>query len=192
MTAELSGRFVLRIDPRLHAALRAAARQAGLSLNEYCARRLALPAGSLTGPGAEAVRRAASLAGDALVGVVAFGSWARGQQAEMSDVDLMIALADDVEIGRQLYKAWDSAPLRWEEHVVEPHFVHLPAPGARISGLWAEVAVAGVILFERAFAVSKRLVQFREQIAAGRIVRRQIHGQPYWVETGTGPGQEVT
>ena len=44
-----SGRFVLRIDPGLHGALRKAARAAGVSLNEYCARKLATRSSSFTG-----------------------------------------------------------------------------------------------------------------------------------------------
>ena len=55
-----SGRFVLRIEPGLHEALRNAARASGLSLNDYCARRLAAPTnGSEVGGAAHAVRRAA-------------------------------------------------------------------------------------------------------------------------------------
>ena len=78
-----SGRFVLRIDPGLHAALRAAARESGVSLNDYCVRKLALPVGSLaaTDPAGAAVARAAGLFGERLLGVVAYGSWARGGRA---------------------------------------------------------------------------------------------------------------
>ncbi|MCI0434182.1 MAG: type II toxin-antitoxin system HicB family antitoxin, partial [Gemmatimonadetes bacterium] len=62
-----SGRFVMRIDPALHAALRDAARAAGLSLNDYCVRKLAAP-GSPVGPAEEVLKRAASLLGAGLVG----------------------------------------------------------------------------------------------------------------------------
>lgn len=178
----LSGRFVLRIDSSLHAALREAANQAGLSLNEYCARKLVLPGANVTGPAADIVMRAAVLAGGSLVGVVVFGSWARGELADSSDVDLLIVLDEGIPIDRRLYREWDRAPMSWSGHPVEPHFVHPPPPDARLSSVWAEVAVAGVILFEREFVLSRRLVAIREAIAAGRIVRRTLHGQPYWVE----------
>jgi predicted nucleotidyltransferase len=179
---EVSGRFVLRIDPGLHATLRRAAAEAGLSLNEYCARKLALPSAGVTEAAAEAIRSAARVAGASLAGVVAFGSWARGEMATSSDVDLLIVVDDELPIDRALYRAWDEAPVWWDGHPVEPHFVHLPPEGAPVSSVWAEVAVGGVVLFERALVVSRQLVAVREQIAAGRIIRRTIHGQPYWVE----------
>jgi hypothetical protein len=179
MTA--SGRFVLRIDPGVHAALREAARTSGLSLNDYCSRKLTAPANEVVGPAAEVVRRSASLFGDALVGVVAFGSWARDQQREGSDVDVLVVVEAGVPITRDLYRHWDAEPLVWDSRAVEPHFARLPEPGARPSGLWAEAALEGVVLFDRGFALSKHLVQIRRQIVSGTVTRREAHGQPYWV-----------
>jgi len=177
-----SGRFVLRLDPGLHAALRQAARAYGSSLNEYCARRLALPVAGLVGPAGVGVARAAALAGESLLGVVAFGSWARGEAGVRSDVDLLVVVERRVEIGRRLYQQWDEAPVSWNGHRVEPHFVHLPEHGARLSGLWAEVATDGLVLFDRGLVVSRLLVAYRHEIMTGRLVRRTVHGQTYWVE----------
>lgn len=144
--------------------------------------RLAQPPGHLPPAAAAAVERAAAVAGASLLGVAVFGSWARGTLGDRSDVDLLIVLDGTVAVGRDLYRAWDRAPLSWDGHPVEPHFVQLPAPGAPLSSVWAEVAVDGTVLFERDFAVSRHLVGIRQAITAGRIVRRVIHGQPYWVE----------
>jgi predicted nucleotidyltransferase len=177
-----SGRFVLRIEPGLHAALRAAAEEAELSLNEYCRRKLMAPGFQVSGPATEVVGSAIAVVGDALLGVVAFGSWARGEQTARSDVDVLLIVSADVAIRRELYRVWDAKPVFWGRHPVEPHFVHVPDPGARISGLWAEVAVDGVVLFERGLEVSRLLAALRRRIAEGRVVRRRIHGQPYWVE----------
>jgi hypothetical protein len=177
-----SGRFVLRIDPGLHAQLRKSAKEAGLSLNEYCARKLSSPGGDISGPFAEAVRRATSLLGADLLGVMVFGSWARDELSETSDIDLLIVVADARPIHRDLYASWDEAPLVWESHPLEPHFVDLPESGGRISGLWAEAALEGVVLLERGFVLSRRLVEVRRRIADGRLVRRSSHGHPYWVE----------
>jgi len=180
--ATASGRFVLRISPGLHAALRRAATEAGLSLNDYCARKLAAPLGNLAAlrGGPETVERAARLFGDRLVGVAAFGSWARGEPAKGSDVDVLIVLDGRVALARELYRTWDEAPVSWGGRAVEPHFVHLPEPAEGVAGIWAEVALDGLVLFEQGLRLSTRLVQVRREIAAGRIVRRFAHGQPYW------------
>ncbi len=177
-----SGRFVLRIEPGLHAALRAAARDSGVSMNDYCARKLALPAGpsAATAPASAAVARAASLFGGSLRGVVAYGSWARGEAGAGSDVDLLVVLDEGVALTRALYREWDQAPLEWAGRPVEAHFAHLPPPEHLAAGLWAEVALDGIVLFERGFGVSTRLAAIRRDIAAGRIVRREAHGQAYW------------
>jgi hypothetical protein len=97
-------------------------------------------------------------------------------------VDLLLVVESGLEITRALYRDWDERPLRWEDHPVEPHFVHLPEANARITGLWAEAAVDGVVLFERGLELSRHLAQVRRRILAGEIQRRWVHGQPYWVE----------
>lgn len=177
-----SGRFVLRIDPGLHGLLREAARAAGLSLNEYCARKLASPGAWLDEAASEIVERAASILGQSLVGIVAFGSWMRGEHHASSDFDVLLIAADDLPISRDLYRRWDDAPgLSWQSLDVAPHFAHLLPEGEVPSGLWAEVATDGMIVFERGFEVSRRLVEIRKRIADGDTVRRYVHGQPYWV-----------
>lgn len=177
-----SGRFVLRIEPELHAALREAAEACGLSLNEYCTRKLTAPGSNVAGPAADALQRAVAAVGKALVGIVAFGSWAREEMATSSDVDLLVVVEEDVPIRRDLYRTWDASPLFWHGHRVEPHFVHLPPPDEDVSGLWAEAAMDGVVLFERALEVSGRLSGVRRKIVAERLVRRECHGHPYWVK----------
>jgi uncharacterized protein len=177
-----SGRFVLRIEPGLHAALRRAAAAAGLSLNEYCARKLALPGARVGGPAGELVERAAAAFGEELVGVVLFGSWARGEARAGSDVDVLLIVGGGVELRRSAYLDWDRSPLLWEGRRVEAHIVRLPGPGTRPSGLWAEAAVDGVVVYERGYEVTRWLAEVRRAIAEGRLVRRWSHGQPYWVE----------
>lgn len=177
-----SGRFVVRIDPGLHAALRARARSEDISLNRYCARVLGSPGSELPPPASEAVGRAFSILGEALLGVVAFGSWARGEPARESDLDILLIAGDQVSISRSLYRQWDDGPaLEWDGHAVEPHFVHMPADGATPSGLWAEVAMDGLVIFERRLEVSRTLAGVRRRILEDRVSRRVVHGNSYWI-----------
>lgn len=177
-----SGRFLLRMDPALHGRLKEEARAHRLSMNEYCVRKLASPGAPAEGPGTQAVERARSAMGDALVGVVLFGSWARDEARPDSDVDLLLVLEEKTPVQRSLYRGWDREPVSWKGHRLEPHYVHLPEAGAGPSGFWAEVAVDGLVLFEKDLRVSRRLAELRAFLAAGRMTRREIHGQPYWVE----------
>lgn len=155
----------------------------GLSLNEYCARMLATPGSRVGGPAADAIERAAAVASDALVGVVAFGSWSRDEAGTGSDVDLLVVVEREEATIRSLYRRWDAEPpLRWDSRRVEPHFVYLLEADERVSGMWAEIAIDGIVLFEQGLRISRRLVELRREIAAGRFVRRRAHGQPYWVE----------
>jgi hypothetical protein len=180
--SKASGRFLLRLDPSLHENLQLAAKQAGLSLNEYCSQALAQPRGpGELQPGAELVQRALGIHGPDLVGVVVFGSWARGEAGPGSDVDVLIVLEPTHALTRSVYRAWDERTTTWGDHTVEPHVVQL-AEHSVAGSVWAEVALDGLVLFERDLRVSRQLARIRRDIAAGKLVRRSVHGQPYWAE----------
>lgn len=181
-TSAKSGRFLLRMPPPLHAALDGAARTAGMSLNEYCVRRLAAFGVSIDdGDAAALVARAATIAGDALAGVLLHGSWVRGDATSTSDVDAIVVVEPRVRLNRALYRTWDQEPATWKGHPVDAHFVHPPGDDT-LTGLWAEAAVDGLVLFDRGGQLSAALARVRRAIADGRLVRRRAHGQPYWVE----------
>jgi hypothetical protein len=97
-------------------------------------------------------------------------------------VDLLVVVDRSVALTRALDREWDEESVSWEGRRVEPHFVHLPEEGRVAAGLWAEVALDGIVLFECGLAVSKRLAAVRRDIVAGKIVRKTSHGQPYWAE----------
>lgn len=179
-----SGRFVLRMPPALHAALDGAARASGVSLNAYCVRQLAGAGLGATGDEdvASLLTRARAVAGDALSAVALHGSWVRGEATPASDVDALIVVDSRLALSRALYRAWDAQPTTWRGRRVDPHFVH-PAGEGTFSGLWAELALDGIVLFERDWKLSAHLASIRRAIAAGRLVRRVVHGQPYWTET---------
>ena len=181
---EPSGRFLLRLPAALHAQLQDGARTRHCSLNEYCIRLLAVPGSSWqTDDGARAVVEQSRLLLDAsLAGVVLYGSVARGQSTATSDVDVLIVVDETVPLTRQIYRQWDLAPVAWRGRPVDPHFVRLPNPGHLSTGAWCEAAIDGVVLFERDSCVSCHLAAVRSAIASGQLVRRSVHGQPYWTE----------
>lgn len=177
-----SGRFNLRIEPALHASLRGAARAAGTSLNDLCARKLASPGGLMDPAAGAVVDRAGSILGEFLMGVVAFGSWARGDESASSDLDVLLVVGEEVSIARGLYRSWDEgSALAWDGHEVTPHFVHLPSGSEGVSGLWAEVALDGLVLFERELTVSRYLAHVRRRVLRGELSYRVAGGHPYWV-----------
>jgi predicted nucleotidyltransferase len=118
------------------------------------------------------------------MGVAAYGSWTRGEPMETSDVDILVVVEASRPITRGLYRRWDEEPVRWQGRSVEPHFVHLPPPDHGPTGTWAEVALEGVVLFDRNLFLCRRLAEFRKLIPDGSVRRREIHGQPYWVTEG--------
>jgi predicted nucleotidyltransferase len=177
-----SGRFLLRVQPGVHARLQSAARRLGVSLNEYCDRRLRVPGPAiLLEPGAAtSVERCLAQFGAALAGVLVYGSYPRGDATAASDVDLLVVVDPAIPLTRALYRDWDDAPVEWQGRHVDPHFLHLPAGRRPAPGAWCEAALDGVVLYERDGAVTRHLAAIRGEIAAGRLVRRSAHGQPYW------------
>lgn len=181
-TPSVSGRFLLRMSPAAHGRLQAAARAANLSLNELCGRRLRVPGPALLiedGAGV-AVDRALALFDRRLVGVLVYGSYARGDATPASDVDLLVVIETSVPLTRALYRDWDAGSAAWNGRHLDPHFVHLPAHVRAVAGAWCEAALDGVVLCERDGALTRQLAAIRVEIAAGRLVRRSTHGQPYW------------
>jgi hypothetical protein len=154
--------------------------EAEISLNELCLRMLDhadAPSSSLSASLLPAIRSA--FAKD-LVGVLLFGSAARGTEQATSDIDLLIVLAETLPITRALYAQWDAAIRDHEK--VSPHFVRLPPSIEGAGSIWFEAAMDGIVLWEQGNAVSGFLVAVRRAIAEGKIRRRTVHGHPYWVD----------
>lgn len=172
---------MLRLDPSLHGILREDAQAAGVSLNDWCGRTLTAPGAGGLDAVSNAVLPIRSRLGSDLVGLIVYGSFARGELAAGSDVDLLVVLAAGVPITRSLYREWEGAVPSWNGREIDLHFVHLPDSADRVSGSWAEAAVCGIVLYDRDLAVSRRLIAIRERIAAGELTRKMAQGQPYWV-----------
>jgi predicted nucleotidyltransferase len=175
-----SGRFVLRLPPPLHAVLAESARARGLSLNEHCVRSLARAEAVTVAALTDVIAKSLEQLGPAVVAVAVFGSWARGEAGPASDVDVLIVVAPDVEITRSLYTPWDHIDVTIDGHRVEPHFVRLRAADDAISGLWAEIALDGAIVYDPALSLSRELARVRRAIVEGGLVRRSAGGRSWW------------
>lgn len=175
-------RVLLRLPVDLHRTLVKAAAELDLSFNEFCVRRLRAPsdAHGLSVVRSLVVSRARAVFGDRLLGVLVLGSWARGEAAATSDIDVLIVIDSGTALTRDLYRAWDRDPLSFEGRVVDAHFAHPSVARTAPSAVWCEAAVDGVVWYDRTGAIAIRLGEVRRAIAEGHVIRAFAHGQPYW------------
>jgi hypothetical protein len=185
MQKQASGRFVLRLRPSVHEKLREEANRRQLSLNVLGQQALdgyltrSIPA-EAPGRGKAPLLEAVSvLLGDALIGVVLFGSMARGESRSGSDMDLLVVLRPGVPLARSLYARWDA---RFPHDEANPHFVHMPQEAMEAGSLWFEAAVDGIVLHEVGEQVSRFLGSIRRMIASGRLRQLSAYGHHYWVK----------
>ncbi len=193
---KLSGKFVIRIPGTLHARLKREAMSAGQSLNQVCIARLQgnePPLAGFSTKSATAYPAAPDFLdavihrwAEELIGVILFGSAARGDATEDSDVDLLLVMRPEVKISRCLYRQWEDFCGKHsdaQESVrISPHFVSLPGSVQKAGGLWYETAIEGIVLWESDRRVSRFLASVRAAMGHGKIIRRMAHGSPYWIK----------
>jgi predicted nucleotidyltransferase len=125
-----------------------------------------------------------SLLGESLSGVLLFGSVARGEQRESSDIDVMIVVGEDLPLTRSLYERWDRGLEGIASDRFSPHFVHLPGTLEEAGSIWFEAAVDAVVLFDKEGRISRFLIKLRRSMADGELQRRMVYGHPYWIKRG--------
>lgn len=188
MPSRPSGNFVVRLPPQLHAALKRRAHEEGLSLNGLCLAALKGYVGM--GTKEPQIRTSVpldgikSLLGSSLSGVLLFGSTARGEARESSDIDLLIVIGTEVPLARSLYKSWDRDIGAQGDPRVSPHFVHLPDGAEGAGSLWYEAAVDAIVLFEKDGLISGFLRAVRRSMADGTLQRKSAYGHSYWIRRG--------
>jgi predicted nucleotidyltransferase len=186
MKKKASGRFVLRIPPVVHEHLRDEASRRQVSLNIICQQALEsyltrILSTIVTDRGrAPLVAAISEQMGEALAGVVLFGSMARGESRKGSDMDLLIVLRHSLPLTRRLYARWDQ---RFAPDEGSPHFVHLPLLAMDAGSLWFEAAVDGIVLHDAGEEIARFLGSIRRLIASGKLKRRSAYGHPYWVKS---------
>ncbi len=170
----LSGKFVLRLDPQLHRALKDEAKKTGESLNSYCLKKISQP---LNSDFSLLVQKIVSCFHP--IGVVLFRSVARGEATATSDVDLLIVMPPSVSITRELYTSWEKKLSPSDQF--SPQFVHLPPGDSAVGSIWLETSLDGEILYDKDHILKKTFINIRSQIAQGRYLRKISHGHAYWI-----------
>jgi hypothetical protein len=191
-----SGKFVIRMPAMLHRRLREEAARSRQSLNQLCVMKLQTHVGVLGAPGNSQIQQGivsgglmAEIVGrwePELIGLVLFGSTARGEATESSDVDLLLVMMPEVPITRACYRVWDEFCREhsgaWDLERISAHFVQLPNLVRDAGGLWYEASLDGIVLWDRGRQVTRFLGSVREAMGQGKIRRRMLHGSPYWIK----------
>lgn len=185
----LSGKFVIRMPEHLHRWLKDEALRTGVSLNRLCVTKLQANAKSSDKAPLHAgffpkdlIDKIIQRWQEELLGLVFFGSAARGEATDDSDIDLLLIMKPGVRIARDLYRHWDEFEGIQDSNRISPHFVSLPGSIQEAGGLWYETALDGLVLWERDHHVTRFLRALREAMSRGEIQRRTLHGSPYWIK----------
>lgn len=157
----------------------------GISLNTLCQDFFDQALGQAGGAGATPwtglIERIRSEFGKVLVGIVLFGSEARGEATPSSDIDLLLVLKSSVELDREFYLRWDRAFQNKEDRRFSPHFSRLPLEVSAVGSLWLEAALDGILLWGHRREVSHFLSNLRHAMVEGMFQRKTVKGQAYWV-----------
>ncbi len=116
---------------------------------------------------------------NAILGILLYGSHARGDATSRSDIDILVVLDSSVLIQRVLYAEIDSYSGMDQRYSVM--LSHLPEPEKRPSTLWLEVAQECVILSDQDHKIAKAITFLQGLIHEGKVLRKESHGQGYWV-----------
>jgi predicted nucleotidyltransferase len=169
-------RFLLRLNEITHQRLTRLAQQRGSSINQLCNE---LIENGLSQGGTQDSQLLQSIqqtyADDGLMGVILFGSQARGDATSQSDIDLLFIFEPNTPINRKLYQ-------KWKNDAYSVHCVSFPKDEARDSSFWFEIALDGKILWG-AEKLRPFLNEMKRKLSSGKYIRKLTHGQPYWIQT---------
>ena len=179
-----TNKFLLRIPNADHAALVTQAKNKNTSINQLILDKLQAAHGPTPLAEFSELQHVTSVFGSTLQGIFLFGSRARGESHQESDVDLLLLMEDNFKLDRGVYTKWD---LHFAKRCpgVSPHFVVSSGDLARLasSSIWREVALDGILLWQKDFRASRLMSQLRRLLLAGggAELRKTTHGHPYWV-----------
>ena len=190
MKKVLSGKLLLRLEPRIHGMLALRAAKEHSSINTVCARLIYDGLhGQKQSPwwleeSKKLVSQIRRRFGNELIGIAVFGSQVAGTATEDSDLDILIVLDSKVPLQRSLYSWWDEK-IKWMGRAeATPQFVHLPDIPENAGGIWFEVAMASEILWEKGRRLNATIKALQKFIESDCVRRYWCSGQPYWVRRG--------
>lgn len=180
--------FVLRLDQALFHLLQRQAQKQEISINAHCVSLLREASLLNSRPHEALIKAGQKIFGQSLLGLILFGSVARGTANKSSDMDLLFVLEDFCPVDSGIYRKWDrEIPLKILQsvpHEISPHFVHLPKNLKSAGSLWLEVSLEGKVLWTRDQRLPKCLQSLRQLIAEGYYVKSFTYGVPYWKKAG--------
>lgn len=188
--SKFSGKFVLRLPPDLHQILVKKSHQMEKSLNQVCLDLLSQKNFVDTHPAQASIwhhvyehtfEPLKKNFGKKLLGIVGFGSYAKGQQTESSDIDLLIILDASIPLTRSLYRWWDTHVHWISSTELNAHFIHLPRHIQNATGIWFEVAQNHHMLYQQKSKVAPFFKKAIGAIQKGQLRQYWSHGHPYWV-----------
>jgi len=172
-------RILLRIPAALHRVVKARAKESNASINSVLVQAIhqGLSMGDVRNVEPLIIKRATSEFGDAFVGLLLFGSRARGDAHETSDTDILLVVDQSVRVVREMYRMWDEILPAG----ISLSISSLPDAARDAGSLWLECALDAKILYDPTGALRRRLDEIKEMIVSGVFVRRTTHGQGYWI-----------
>ena len=127
--------------------------------------------------------------GEGLLGVVMYGSHARGEAQSDSDVDLLV-IARGLPERRYARGQWFTQ-VKFESGYTGPTLSMLGKSPEEFEGhfpaLYLDIGQDGLVLFDRDGYTARRLARIRELIAEAGLASRRIDGERLWEITRPTP-----